>query len=324
VTDAATEAIGAAVRTGLRVGLDIGGTKVEGVVIADGDDRVLHRVRLATGFGDDAVVDSAAQAVLDLAELAGGLDRLAGVGIGIPGAVDSAAGRVMHAVNLGVEDLALGPELAARVGLPVHVENDVNAAALGAYAVLEADPAAALRAGDSMAYLNLGTGMAAGIVLEGRLWRGSRGVAGEIGHIPVVPDGERCNCGQRGCLETMASGGAIARHWRADDPTAAALLAAADRGDAEAIAVRDQLFAYTAAAIRVLVLTVDVDRVVLGGGVSSLGEPLLAGVRAALRDTAAIAPFLAMQQLDTRVDLLPQGVPVAAVGAALGAVPAAR
>jgi predicted NBD/HSP70 family sugar kinase len=114
-----------------------------------------------------------------------------------------------------------------------------------------------------MAYLNLGTGLAAGLVLGGRLWRGSRGVAGEIGHIPVDPAGPLCPCGQRGCLELMASGSAVARQWPPDEPKPVrALFAAADAGDALAIEVRARLVDNVAAAVRLLVLTVDVDDVV--------------------------------------------------------------
>jgi len=109
------------------------------------------------------------------------------------GAVDVASGRVEHAVNLGLSGLDLGSEVAARLGRSVRVENDVNAAALGAFSLL------GRTSSQSMAYLNLGTSLAAGLVLGGRLWRGSRGVAGEIGHIPVDPAGDRCGCGQRGC-----------------------------------------------------------------------------------------------------------------------------
>jgi glucokinase len=169
-----------------------------------------------------------------------------------------------------------------------------------------------------MAYLNLGTGLAAGLVLGGRLWRGSRGTAGEIGHIPVDPNGPLCTCGQRGCLEMMASGSAVARQWPSDHPLPVlALFEAADAGEALAVEVRDRLIENVASGVRTLVLTVDVELVVIGGGVSSLGEPLIGGVRAVLDSWAAASPFLASLELSTRVELVPSGFPVAAVGAAL-------
>jgi glucokinase len=328
----------------LRVGLDIGGTKVHAVAI-DESGAVVLQLRLPTGFGADAVLGTAIAAVTQLAGLAG---RPAGdflsIGVGIPGAVESDTGRVAHAVNLGLENLELGRVVNERFGVPVRVENDVNAAAFGAYHLLRSPPARppdspnrpepaawaqaqqpestqrlGTRSGtDSMAYLNLGTGLAAGLVLGGRLWRGSRGTAGEIGHIPVDPNGPLCACGQRGCLEMMASGSAVARQWPSDHPLPVlALFEAADAGEAHAIEVRDRLIENVASGVRTLVLTVDVEFVVIGGGVSSLGEPLIGGVRAVLDSWAAASPFLASLELSTRVELVPTGFPVAAVGAAL-------
>ncbi len=296
----------------LRVGIDIGGTKTDAVAI-DESGRVVYELRLATGFGAESVLATSVEAVDRLAALAGGTsDDFVSIGIGIPGAVDVASGRVEHAVNLGLSGLDLGSELEARLGRAVRVENDVNAAALGAFALLGRSPS------QSMAYLNLGTGLAAGLVLGGRVWRGSRGVAGEIGHIPVDPAGPLCPCGQRGCLELMASGSAVARQWPTDEPKPVlALFAAADAGDSLAIEVRERLVDNVAAAVRLLVLTVDVDDVVIGGGLSSLGDVLLADVRGVLEGWAASSEFLASLQLPERVALVPNDFPAAAVGAAL-------
>jgi glucokinase len=296
----------------LRIGIDIGGTKTDAVAI-DADGRVAHQLRLATGFGANAVLATAVAAVEGLAEAASGTaDGFESIGIGIPGAVDVASGRVEHAVNLGLSGLDLGSEVAGRLGREVRVENDVNAAALGAFSLLGRTSA------QSMAYLNLGTGLAAGLVLGGRLWRGSRGVAGEIGHIPVDPAGPLCPCGQRGCLELMASGSAVARQWPTDDPKPVrALFAAADAGDGLALQVRERLVENVAAAVRLLVLTVDVDDVVIGGGLSSLGDVLLGEVRAVLQGWGSDSEFLASLQLPERVTLVPSGVNAAAIGAAL-------
>jgi predicted NBD/HSP70 family sugar kinase len=169
-----------------------------------------------------------------------------------------------------------------------------------------------------MAYLNLGTGLAAGIVADGRLWRGASGIAGEIGHIPVDPAGALCPCGQRGCLETVASGSGVARMWPTEDPLPArALFAAAAAGDPEAQAVTLTLAEGIAAAVRILVLTVDVDAVVIGGGLSHIGRPLLDAVEGVLSRWAESSPFLASLALAERVRVVPEGSPVAALGAAL-------
>jgi glucokinase len=296
----------------VRVGVDIGGTKTEAVAI-DADGVILQQLRLPTGFGSAAVVESTVDAVNQLAALVGVEPRdFDSIGVGIPGAVDSETGRVAHAVNLGLDGLELGTELEARLGVLVRVENDVNAAAVGAFHLLRKQDAL------SMAYLNLGTGLAAGLVLNGQLWRGSRGTAGEIGHIPVDPNGPLCSCGQRGCLEMVASGSAVARQWPSDHPhPVQALFEAADAGEPRAIEVRQRLIDNVASAVRVLVLTVDVDAVVIGGGITSLGEPLLSGIRGVLDRWAADSPFIASLGLAERVELVPPGFPAAAVGAAL-------
>ena len=298
----------------LRVGIDIGGTKTHGVVL-DETGAIVEHWRSPTGFGAREVVATAAAAVVGLAQqCAVEPSTFDSIGIGIPGRVDSRTGHVAHAVNLGVDDLDLGAQLAALLGRSVTVENDVNAAALGAHHLL------APRQSRSMAYLNLGTGLAAGLVLDGSLWRGARGVAGEIGHIPVDPRGDLCACGQRGCLETLASGSALARLWPEGvvggrPPRASELFAAAETGALAAQRAADRIVENIAAAVRILVLTVDVDAVVIGGGLSSLGAPLLGGVRARLSADARTSPFLASLDLGDRIVLVPEGVDVAAVGA---------
>jgi glucokinase len=296
----------------LRVGIDIGGTKTDAVAVASSGE-IVQRLRLPTGFGPDAVLETAVAAVTQLAALTQTeITGFTSIGIGIPGAVDNGTGRVTHAVNLGLEGLELGAELSRRLGRPVRIDNDVNAAALGAFHLLEKHEHL------SMAYLNLGTGLAAGIIIDGRVWRGSRGTAGEIGHIPVDPNGPECPCGQRGCLEMVASGSAIARQWPTDDPKPArALFAAAAAGDARAIEVRQRFVENVAAAVRILVLTVDVDSVVIGGGLSSLGPVLLDDVRGVLASWEAASAFLASTGLSSRVAIVPVEFPAAAVGAAL-------
>lgn len=299
---------------GWSVGLDVGGTKVLGVLVSP-DGSVGPSLRLPTRRGAGPVTQTAVDAVRSLLARAG-LDggALQGVGLGLPGIVDPASGRVEHAVNLGIEGgVPLAADVSAALGgVPVRLENDLNAAALGAAHLLP-DPA------PDLAFLALGTGLAAGLVLDGRLRRGAHGVAGEIGHLVHVPGGLPCPCGQRGCLEQYASGTALGAAWPGpgDRPAPVALFEAADAGDAGALAVRGRFADAVAAAVRVLLLSTDVERVVIGGGVSELGEPLLRVVRAELDRAAGSSPFLAAMHMAERVDLAPRGVPVGAVGAAL-------
>ncbi len=295
----------------LLVGVDIGGTKIEAVVVTT-DGAIAARHRRPTGHGPTEVAASAIAAIeAVLADAEAGVDRVATMGVGIPGAVDALRGTVSHALNLGVEHLELGDLLAARFGVAVRVENDVNAAALGAFHAL------GLPATASIGYLNLGTGLAAGLVLRGELWRGSRGAAGEIGHILVDPAGPLDLDGQRGGLEVMASGSGIARQWGVpSDNTVLEVLAAAEAGDERAIGIRRRLFEGVAASVRILVLTVDVDTVVIGGGLSGLGPRLLDGVHAVIDGWSSSSPFIASLDLRDRIVLAPEGAPVAALGAA--------
>lgn len=294
----------------MRVGLDVGGTKTDAVAVDEGGS-IVGRVRLATGWGADAVVGTVLEAVAALGMHSAVTGRpIESVGIGIPGQIEPGSARVVHAVNLGVAELDLAAVVGPRLGAPIHVENDVKAAAYGAYV---------LHGGSgSMAYLNLGTGIAAGIVSDGSLWRGARGTAGEVGHISVDPSGPLCRCGQRGCIEALAGGGAIAERWaRPGALPVRDVYDAADAGDGNARNLRAGLARGVAAAVRVLVLTADVDAVVLGGGVTALGPRLMGDVSAELAASAEASPFMRSLHLEQRVELLPAGSPAAALGAAL-------
>ena len=295
---------------GIRIGLDVGGTKIAGIALAD-DGTVLAQVRRPSGWGDAAVLDGAVASVIELIDRLGApREGIRSIGIGIPGLVDAASGVVLHAVNLGVASLGLAAHVHQVLGVACFVENDVKAAALGA-AALRRDTA-------PIAYLNLGTGVAAGVIIGGRIWRGARGTAGEVGHLVVDPQGRRCGCGQRGCIETLCGGGALARAWgRGGELPVRDILDAADAADETAIALRDDLFRGAAAAVRALVLSADVETVVIGGGLTALAPRIEPGIRARLRRDAAPSPFLQSLRLDERIELLPADSAVAAIGAAL-------
>ena len=207
-------------RAGWSVGLDVGGSKVLGVLVGP-DGRATTSVRLASRLGGEAIAAVAVEATRRLAD-EGGVDvaALAGVGIGLPGIVDPSAGEVEHAVNLGIAQTVplAGLVSSGLGGLPVHLENDLNCAALGA-AHLSGRPDA------DLAFLALGTGLAAGLLLDGTLRRGAHRAAGEIGHLVYIPDGRPCPCGQRGCLERYASGSAVAVQWPTSDDVPASTTA---------------------------------------------------------------------------------------------------
>ncbi|MFP5359635.1 MAG: ROK family protein [Actinomycetes bacterium] len=291
----------------MHLGIDIGGTKTDAVVV-DAEGRVRARRRLPSGKGGEAVVAAAVESArLACADVDANPADLS-VGIGSPGTVVD--GVVSHAVNLGVERMNLAAEFAAVWGVVPRIDNDVNAAALGAWTL-------AGREASSMAYLNLGTGLAAGIVLDGRVWRGSRGAAGEIGHISVDPAGPVGADGLPGGLETYASGSGLVLQWGVEGATGRDVVAAAEAGDARARAICDRAFFGLASSVRVLVLTLDVEQVVVGGGMTAWGPALVDGAAALLDSWAATSPFLASLDLPGRMSLLESDVPVAAVGAAM-------
>ncbi|AUG30546.1 MULTISPECIES: ROK family protein [Microbacterium] len=301
----------------MRLGFDVGGTKTDAVVVASGGgdrgEHILARLRRPTGWGADAVVATILTMVDELADAVGRpASVFSSIGVGMPGQVAPGGSTVTHAVNLGIDELDLALAIGPRLGIPVRAENDVKAAAVGAYALHGAAGSSA------MAYLNLGTGIAAGFVRGGRLWRGVHGSAGEVGHISVDPAGPLCRCGQRGCIEAFSGGAAVAERWaRPGALPVRDVFDAADAGDAEAIALRRGLAYGVASAIRVIVLAGDVDAVVLGGGVTALGDRMLRPVLTELEESAAASPFLRSLRLSERVDLLPPGSPAAALGAAI-------
>src|SRR5437879_3635770 len=198
-------------RHGAIVGVDVGGTTTAvGLVTPDGD--VIADASAPTRAGERDPLETIVGLMAEVTERAGRAARaIAAVGVGVPGPVDAERGivgdPVTHVAELAGRPLAA--ELGGRVGLPVFVDNDVNALALG-----EATLGAA-RGARSLVVLSTGTGIGAGIVLEGRLVRGAAGFGGELGHTPVKFDGPRCWCGLRGCLAFYASGRGIAEAARA-------------------------------------------------------------------------------------------------------------
>jgi glucokinase len=300
----------------LRVGVDIGGSKIAVLVVdAEGSVCARRHVPAASSQPDEAIAQIAAVIRDAVAEAGGTMVDVAAVGLGVPGRVDGTNGDVTFAVNLGWQHLPLGRRLAAALGVPCIVENDVRAAAVGLHREAPFGPT------DDLVYLGIGTGISAGVVLDGRLHRGVRGLAGEIGHVVLDPDGAPCACGLHGCFETIAAGAGIARAAReavADatasgepttlatlaDPTAADVFAAAAAGDLAAGRIVDRAAAAIARMVHELVLAYDVELVVIGGGISRAGGPLLERVQAGLDRIGAPSPFAAELLAETDVRLV--------------------
>lgn len=300
--------------TGTIIGLDIGGTKIRGGSFA-GSLEPAQRIRLEARYQDASeVAEAAVGAVAELRRRSGDGDELTAIGIGIPGRVDPSSGVVHHAVNLdiGREPLDILRRVQDQHDVPVFLENDVNAAALGAYEVLRSR-----RHLDSLAYLSVGTGIGAGLVVDGRIHRGHHGVGGEIGHFPTAAGESRCICGLVGCLESAASGRAIDIAWSPQGEMTSAndLFASFAAGDERAAAVVARIADQLALAVYLLAVTFDAEVTVVGGGVADVGEPLMSAVRLGIKRLEDQSIFVESLNLGARMILNPS-IDVGIVGAA--------
>lgn len=278
----------------LTVGVDVGGTKVAGGVV-DEDGVLLTRTRRPTpGSSPQDVEDTIAAVVADLR----GEHDVAAVGIGAAGFVDLARSRMIFAPNLAWRDEPLRDEVSRRVGLPVVVENDGNAAAWAEHRF------GAGRGQSHLVVLTVGTGIGSGVVLDGTLYRGHTGIGPEFGHLQMVAAGRRCGCGQRGCWEQYCSGRALVREAReiADVRPAYGtrllelgdgqpegiegpeVTQAAREGDPAALECFDRIGCWLGQGLADLTAMLDPAGFVVGGGVGEAGELLLAPARATLAE----------------------------------------
>lgn len=278
---------------GVVIGVDIGGTKIAAALV-DEDGLILSSVRRQTQseLGRDFVFGQLEGAIGELIEHAKtlGEDVLA-VGIGSPGVIDPETGIVIQAaVNLPEwQGISLKWLVERRFNLRAFVDNDVNVMALGECMF---GAAIGLR---NLLFIAVGTGIGGGVVIDGKLYHGSKFIAGEVGHITIIPDGPRCACGNYGCLEALASGPAIAR--RAEEYMAKGVKTklrelacggrvscelvteAASKGDELCRRLLDEAGKYIGVAISSLANVLNPDCVVIGGGVAQAGELILSPIR---------------------------------------------
>ena len=282
---------------GLTVGVDIGGTKIASGVV-DESGRIIDDDQVATPdpVDDDDTASSIEKAIAGL--VSGHLARhpdVEAVGIGAAGFVDKARSVVIFAPNILWRDEPLRERVQALVDLPVVVENDANAAAWAEFRFGAGEDV------DDLVLLTVGTGIGGGIVLDGELYRGAYGVAAEVGHLRVVPQGVLCGCGNRGCWEQYASGRALVRDARelvqARGPGYEALAAAsggvaervdgptvtrlAGEGDPASVALVAEVGRWLGEGLASLTAVLDPAVAVVGGGVAAAGELVLGPMRTA-------------------------------------------
>ncbi len=272
---------------GFVAGVDLGGTKIY-TALADQNGRLLAEVKVPTRAreGLQSVIGRIVETVHHVKKQAGVEGPLLALGIGAPGPLNAATGVVYQAPNLGWDNVPLKQKLEELLGVPVAVDNDANLAALGEHVY------GAGRGESEMVYVTVSTGIGGGLILHGRIYHGTGYGAGEIGHMTIDPAGPRCNCGNYGCLEAMASGTAMARAARrlvesgggraileaaggdADGITALAVARAAAAGDGEARQIIINAGRALGIGVANIINLLNPALVVLGGGAMQVG-PLL-------------------------------------------------
>ena len=278
----------------LFLGIDLGGTKIIAGLVDSVGQVVAKQYRTTEAReGPAAVLDRMIEATGELLT-AESIDRneIIAVGVAAPGPIDAKSGVVTAPPNLpGWHNVPLAKRIQERLSLPAFLENDANAAALGEHRF------GAGRGAEHLIYVTASTGIGGGFILDGRLYRGATGAAAEVGHMTILPCGPLCGCGNRGCLEALASGTAIAREAQervargvptliaelaqgdSDGISAKMVAQAADLGDAEANEILDQAMIYLGVGMANLVNLFNPQLLVIGGGLTKMGPRLFDPVR---------------------------------------------
>lgn len=261
------------------VGVDLGGTKIfTALATVDGEVRSEVKVPTLAAEGYERVLGRIAETVAEVKRLAGFSGKPLRIGLGAPGPLDVKQGVVHVAPNLGWRNVPLKADLEQLTGVPVFLENDANLAAWGEFVY------GAGKEARDLVYVTVSTGIGGGLIFSGKIYRGTSYGAGEIGHITVCPDGPECHCGNRGCLEALASGTAVAREAKlliargagqailslADNQpeavTARTVSLAATQGDAEAQQLLDSAARWLGIGLAAVLNLLNPEMLVLGGG----------------------------------------------------------
>ena len=277
------------------VGVDVGGTKVLAGVVEPGG--AVHHLTRGTTPGRLATPEAVEETLAAVVTRAAAGRPLAAVGVAAAGFVDASGSRVMFAPHLPWRGEDVRARLSSRIGAPVRLDNDATCAAHAEASYGAGRPVDG--AASSMVLVTLGTGIGGAFVVDGQVWRGASGMAGEFGHMQVVPDGAPCECGRRGCWEQYSSGNALVRDARSrlgveptmlselcnGDPdrlTGPMVTAAAADGDLVARAAFTRIGEWLGVGLANLVAALDPALIVVGGGVSEAGDRLLEPAREAL------------------------------------------
>ena len=263
------------------IGVDLGGTKIS-TAISTIEGNILANVVLPTKAeeGEVAVVGRIIQSIDEvIVGSSTSIDEVEAIGIGSPGPLDAKKGIIITTPNLPFKDYNLVQPLKEKYNIPVYLDNDANAAAIGEYMF------GAGKGKESIIYFTVSTGVGGGAVLDGKVYRGHTSNALEIGHTTVDPNGPRCNCGNLGCLEAMSSGTAIAKKGKEavstnvetslkkyDTITSYEVFKEAEAGDEVAKDIIDNALTYLGIGVANAIATFDPEMIIIGGGVSKAGD----------------------------------------------------
>jgi len=307
-------------QAGYVVGVDVGATHILALLT---DLQAQPVVRLEGPFeveeGPETGLEHIVELIEQALEKAGvGMERVVGVGVGVPGPLDFGTGKtIFPPIMPGWHDIPLRERLQKRLGKPVHLDNDANLGAIAEYWW------GAGRGAHNVAFVKVGTGIGCGLILEGHIYRGEIGSAGEIGHAVIDEDGPPCRCGSTGCLEAMASAPAIVQAFReastrADQPSAMTitdLIAAARDGDTTARRIFALAGRRIGTALTSLVNILNPGIIVIGGGVARAGAFFMEPLRETVRRCAL--PVAASSTRVVESKLGPEAVAIGAVTAIL-------
>lgn len=295
------------------IGVDVGGTTITAMVV----DTALQVRGQATQTTDKSTPQgtfkSIVATILQALEIGQTpLSQVKATGIGIPGKVDPTTGTVHLAVNLNWNHIPAAEWFQQALGVPCYIENDLHLAALGYYHFFTDSSI------QNMAYVSIGTGLAAGLILDGRLYRGAHGMAGEFGHIVMDPHGPTCNCGNRGCLEMYTAGPAYSRAGQEAvaqgklllppgqaNVTAVDVFNAAQSGNPAAQKIIHTAGAFLGRGLQILIMAYDVDKIILGGGVTRAGDLFRHAILDEWQRQASLSPLAAEMLRPEKLECAP-------------------
>lgn len=270
------------------IGIDLGGTKINGA-LADLEGNIIRSCTISTNAseGEKAVLGRIINVINTVLEETDKIiEEVEAVGIGSPGPLDFKKGIIIESSNLPFKNFNLVKPIQEKFNVPVYLENDANVAAIGEYLL------GAGKGTKNMVYVTVSTGVGGGAILDGKLFRGATSNALEIGHTTILPDGPRCNCGNYGCVEALASGTAIARQAKEsinsgaettltdyESVTSYEVFKEASEGDKVSIDILDKSFNYLGICIANIIVSFNPEVVVIGGGVAKCGSILFEKVQ---------------------------------------------